>query len=275
MRQDQTVLLPFARDIGDAGADGFLGRVDRDGLSLDLDAAARDLMHAEDALHQLGPSGAHQAEDAEHLALAQAKADVLDLFDAQVLHLHERLADGDVARREHRADIAADHQADQLLPRGLRRGQIVDVFSVAHDHHAVGDLEDLLHAVRDINDRDLLRGELADDAEQVLRLLLVERGGRLVHDQNADVPGDRLGYFNQLLFRNGKLPDSGERVVMQTHPFKKRAAVLMQTGIIDFIQQAVLRQTADKDVFRNAQIVEIIQLLIHDADACVKRLSGV
>ena len=86
---------------------------------------------------------------------------------------------------------------------------------------------------------------------------------------------DRLGYFNQLLFRNGKLPDSGERVVMQTHPFKKRAAVLMQTGIIDFIQQAVLRQTADKDVFRNAQIVEIIQLLIHDADACVKRLSGV
>ena len=40
----------------------------------------------------------------------------------------QRLADGDIARREHRADIAADHQADQLLPRGLRRGQIVQTY---------------------------------------------------------------------------------------------------------------------------------------------------
>ena len=47
--------------------------------------------------------------------------------------------------------------------------------AVLHHRHAVGDLEDLGHAMRDVDDRDALRGEAPDDAEEVAALVDRER----------------------------------------------------------------------------------------------------
>ena len=68
-------------------------------------------------------------------------------------------------------------------------------------------LEDLHHAVRDVDDRDAARGELAHDPEQHLRLALGQRGGRLVEDQDAAIERQRLGDLDQLLAGDRERPD--------------------------------------------------------------------
>ena len=87
-----------------------------------------------------------------------------------------------------------------------------DALAVAEDRDPVAIVEDLDHAVRDVDDRDAARGELAHDAEQHLRLALGERGGRLVEDQHAAVERQRLGDLDQLLLGDRKRADEDGRV---------------------------------------------------------------
>ena len=115
----------------------------------------------------------------------------------------ERAGDGEAGDREHllagevppvAVDVveivgnAAEHCGEHLAARGARRLEQAGVPPVAKHGDAVGDLEDLVEVVRDVDDRDRLLLEPADDAEDELRLLLGERGGRLVHDQDARPP---------------------------------------------------------------------------------------
>ena len=79
-----------------------------------------------------------------------------------------------------------------------------DVLAVAQHGDAVAIVEDLRHAVGDVDDRDALRRQLAHDLEQDLRLALGQRGGRLVEDQHAAVQRQRLGDLDQLLLRDGE-----------------------------------------------------------------------
>ena len=77
-----------------------------------------------------------------------------------------------------------------------------DVLAVAKHGDAVAIVEDLRHAVGDVDDRDAARGEVAHDPEQDLRLALGQRRGRLVEDQHAAVQRQRLGDLDQLLLRD-------------------------------------------------------------------------
>ena len=77
-----------------------------------------------------------------------------------------------------------------------------DVLAVAQHGDAVAIVEDLRHAMRDVDDRDALGGQRAHDLEQDLRLALGQRGGRLVEDQHAAVERQRLGDLDQLLLRD-------------------------------------------------------------------------
>ena len=89
------------------------------------------------------------------------------------------------------AQLVADHQPHQLAlrqPGDLARR---DQAPVAHDGDAVGDGEDLLQAVRDVEDEQAARLQRADDAEELLLLGQRQHGGRLVEDEDAGVGGER------------------------------------------------------------------------------------
>ena len=70
---------------------------------------------------------------------------------------------------------------------------------VAQHRDAVGDLFDLAHAVRHVDDADAGGFELGDEVEKLRRLGIRERGCWFVEDQETDFGQERLGDFHHLL----------------------------------------------------------------------------
>jgi hypothetical protein len=57
--------------------------------------------------------------------------------------------------------------------------------AVPKNRHIVGNREDFIHLVGDVDDAHAMRLEVRDDSKEVIYLSLGERGGRLVHDQDV------------------------------------------------------------------------------------------
>src|SRR5438128_890869 len=118
--EDQPVALAVLGDEAEPRADGVPRAVDLDRLAFQPHLARLLLSpDAEEAHHQLGAAGAHQAGDADDLALAHLERDVVDgdvvrqrVLDGPVLHLEHRLAQDARAAREHVGERAPDHVLD-------------------------------------------------------------------------------------------------------------------------------------------------------------------
>ena len=141
-------------------ADGARRRADADVSAFEPHPAREQPVGAEEGAGQLGSSRSEQAVDAEHLALVKAERDVAQAFDGlEPLSLEDHpvgrvrlLADG----VHHRP---ADHHADDV-----RAGRTVDIDRADHGavpqhRDPVGQLEHLLEAVRDVDDREAARRE--------------------------------------------------------------------------------------------------------------------
>ena len=96
-----------------------------------------------------------------------------------------RRIDRSDAGREQLFLFRADHRFDNFWDRQLPSVSSQDLSAVTHHSHPVGDLEDLLQPVRDVEDGDALGGKLAQDREQSSRLSVVERRVRLVEDEHS------------------------------------------------------------------------------------------
>ena len=81
--------------------------------------------------------------------------------------------------------------------------------AVPQDRDRVRDRLDLLELVRDQDAGDALGAELAQQLEQLLGVVLVERGCGLVEDQQLDVLRQRLGDLDQLLLADADPADLG------------------------------------------------------------------
>src|SRR5918998_6779561 len=138
----------------------------------------------------------------------------------------EHLAYLDLRLRIQVADLAADHQAHQLVLVQFLDRQGVHDASVAHDRYPVGDAEDLVQLVRDVQDRYALRGEVPYDPEEVLDLLLRERGRRLVHDDHLRVYGERLGDLYPLHLGDRQAGDEPVGVGAQAHTLQQTPGLL-------------------------------------------------
>ena len=104
------------------------------------------------------------------------------------------------AVREDVLDGAAGHPADQVAGRGVAGRQVRRRGPAVLEHgDPVADLADLLQPVRDVDDRDALRGQLPDDPEQVAHLVVGEHRARLVHDDQPGLVGERPGHADDLL----------------------------------------------------------------------------
>ena len=148
--------------------------------------AASAAVIADDRLGELGAAGAHQAGDADDLALAHRQADVADVGGRQAIHLKQRLAGAPAVAREQVGDVAADHQLGDGLLAGAGGRQIVDQPAVAQHDDAVGKLDDLVQPVRDVDDRGAVGAQPPDHREQAARFVVGQRRGRLVEgDQPA------------------------------------------------------------------------------------------
>ena len=138
-----------------------------------------------------------------------------------------------------------------------------DVLAVAQHRDAVAELEHLVEAVADEQDRHARRGEAPHLAEQAPDLVGRQRGRRLVHDQHPDVTGHRLGDLDGLL--------TGDRELGCHRP---RIDVDLEVARISPARACMSRQwtrpppgLAHEDVLGHREVREHQRLLVDAGDA--------
>ena len=142
---------------------------------------------AREHVRQLERAGSRQARDAEDLPGARLEVDPAQplAVDPASLDRHGLVDLVDHAGPEVGVDVVADHLAGQG-PR-VEGVDVVgaDPATATQDGDPVGDREDLVHPVRDVEDAHAPAAHLGDHLEEPLDLLVRQHGRRLVEDQHA------------------------------------------------------------------------------------------
>ena len=203
----------------------------------------------------------------------QLKGNVLDCAPGRkVLDLEDGVADGAIHLREHIGHFAADHERNQLILRQILGTVGGNVFAVAVDGDVIGNTENLIHLVGDVNNGDVLRLQLGDDAEQVLNLRVGQRRRRFVHDDNFAVIGNRLRDLDHLHFRDRKVAHLCVGVYIEPQLLEQRNAVLAHLLMVDH-EPVFQRDTAQPQVFSNAAFGHRRQFLMDHRNPRVQRLK--
>ncbi len=148
---------------------------------------------AEQQPGDLGTAGAQQSGQADDLALVDGRGERLDGAGApELARLHQRPVERPLRLRPSQLAPGPSSSwpiilADQLDLAELAGQVLADQPAVAQDRHPVGDLVDLVEEVRDEQDRDALVLEPPHHPEELLDLVGVQAGGRLVQDQHLGV----------------------------------------------------------------------------------------
>jgi hypothetical protein len=196
---------------------GRLGRIYPGFLPVHEYLAVLRRTDAEDGLRQLGAARPDEPGETHDLTAAQRQVHALELAGArQAPDLEGHLAGVVRVPAEQLVQGPADHEADQLLGVELvgRRGG--DVVSVPQHGDTVGDSEDLVQAVRDVDHANTTGGQVRDDPEELLDLPLGQGGGRLVHDHGLGLPHQGPGDGHDLLVGRRESLDGGGDVQVHT-----------------------------------------------------------
>ena len=107
--------------------------------------------------------------------------------------------------------------------------------------------------------------ELANDAEEVFDLDVVQRSRRLVHDQDLRLERQRFGDFDHLLLGDRQITDQSFRIELQVQPVEDGLRVDAHLLAIDNDPQVRSWFAPNEDVLRHRQVVHQVQLLVDDA----------
>src|SRR4029077_14587235 len=101
---------------------------------------------------------AYQAGEAEDLALAEIEGDIRkDAFEGQVLNGKRHVSDGDNLLGKHGAEFAANHLLYQYVAVDVAGPMGSDVATVPENRYIVGNSENFIHLVGDVDDADAMR----------------------------------------------------------------------------------------------------------------------
>ena len=123
--------------------------------------------------------------------------------------------------------------ADDFIPGGLRHGDCRDRGAIPQDGDAVGDGENLLQLVRNIDAGDSPLAQIAKDGEENLDFMLRERGGRFIKNENARVFREGLDDFHELLLADAEALHRESGIDVDLKPIQKRAGVVVNARPID------------------------------------------
>ena len=199
--------------------------------------------------------------------------DILLVFDTEMLHLQHALT----RRLGLLVDVEVYHAAHHFVGHFLRGGigdvDCVDKLAAPDDHAAVGDLLDLLELVGNEDDGLAPCDKRTHDRDQIFDLLRHQNGRRLIKNENICVAVEHFQDLCALLHADGDLVSAGVRINGQTVALTE----LLHTadGLLHVELQAVARLGAEHDVFRNREVVDQLEMLVHHADAEAIGLAGV
>ena len=237
-------------------------------------AALRKGHVAKDGARRVALALALQAAQAHDFARAHAEAYVAQpAGNAQVFHAEQRIAKGDIAALG--VDIlqhAAHHHGDDLVLGNFPGGARANNLSVLEHGDAVGQLENLVQTVGDIDDSHALPAQAAHDIKQARYLAVVQGGGGLVQDKDAGLGQQRAGDFHTLLF--GQVQAAHLRVGVE---LIAQALVYAQNFLAHgrAVQRAVPALfTREEHVFQHREVGKQVGLLVHKPNAQLKRFHG-
>src|SRR6185437_4917333 len=224
--RDDAFAFALGGDEADAGGDGRAGAVQRIGLAGHLDrgrAGARD--RAEQGASNHFDAGDDEAVHAGDFTLLDVEIDAAEpgrYAEAADARGKGTLGRGIGERRIDVTETVADDRFEDRVEIGVGGHEGAGIAAVAQDDDAVGDREDFLQIVRNVDDGDAFRLEPPDDREQQLHLGLGQGGGRLVHDQHAGIAGQRPGDFDDALDVVRKRPHAAlRRQAFETEAFQQ------------------------------------------------------
>jgi hypothetical protein len=266
MPQGETLPFAILRQEADAGGDRVARRVDHDDLAVDSNLARLAAICAEEEAGGLGAAGADQPGDRENLAAADLERHVAHGSTApQSGHLQPRAAERDRAGGKLALQLATDHHLDHLVARDPIDGAFADVGAVTEHGHAIGDGEDLVEPVADVDDADPVSSQLGDDREQALDLMRREGGRRLVHCEDPGVEGERPGDLDELLLGGREILAWDVQIDrgIETPEQLGRSETFLGPGD----EAGPRRFLAEEDVLGGGEAGNEVEFLIDDRDA--------
>ncbi len=247
---------------------------DRVARALHVDARAVERQHARAPAvravhepHQLAATRADEPEEADDLARAHrearrfAQCRPVDAFGEKP-HVAERARRVMVDVR----DLAPDHLGDEPLARHVgQRFVRRDLAAVAKDRARIAQPVDLVHPVRDVDQRAALRTQVVDQLEQHFRLAMRQRARRFVERDHARVAHQRLADLDHLPLRDRQPPEPRIGIEIDAHLGEPLAHVTLRLAFPHPAER--VRQAAEQQVFRDRQVGHVLQFLVNHRDA--------
>ncbi len=154
---------------------------------------------------------------------------------------------------------------DQCFVASARDVERIDGLAAAQNGDTIADLTQFAKAMTDIENGDAVPDKVADDLEHALKLGLVERRRRLVHDDDLGVHGEGTGNGCQLLIGNGERFNPDVRREFGTDPLQRFARAPAAFLVID--EPELAGRMAKKQILFHRQLRNEIKLLIDHRDA--------
>ena len=230
------------------------------------------LLSPEQQAEQCRDAGAFEARKADDFSGTGREVDFLQRAATQSPDRDGcRLAIGSPGQRRRKQGRLrrADHPLDHLRYGQIRPFFRQHVAAVAGDRDPVADREDFLEPVRDIEHRDAAAIELPQDIEKPLRFALVERGVRLIEDQETRLFQQHARQFDKLLLADAEAADRQMDVEMQAEPIQEISAAFLHGADRDEAPTQWL--PVDEQVRQHRPLREETQFLVDDADAVLAR----
>ena len=262
----QALVFAILRHQGKALANGLAERRDGHLLPAQENFATVNFVDAQDGARKFRTSRADQARYTQHLAAAQIEGNAVEhAFAGDVLDLQHRFAQGDGLLGVFVDHLAADHHRYQIVAGNVFHRHGAHMATIAQHGYVVGQVEDFVQAVGDVNNGHSLLAQALDRLEHDLLFLLGQRGRRLVHNQQAAVAVDGLADFHHLFLRHRQVADHGVDVQRQAQLAEHFGSALAHG--LPVHADALVNQVAQEHVFRHREGLGKFNLLVHHAHA--------
>ncbi len=158
----------------------------------------------------------------------------------------------------------------------IRLGPVhfIDRRAILQHDDAVGDLEDLVETVRDVDDDRAALLQRLDALEEKPALARGEHAGWLVENEQRRLVNQRLGDFEHLLERNGVRPRRPPNIDV-FHADGRELSRCFGVGSTPVDLAMPRRHRAELQILRDGELGEEAQLLVDGANAereCVRRI---
>src|SRR5260221_9198196 len=182
--------------------------------AIDSDGAAETRIGTIDKPHQFAAPGADQAEEADNLAGLCREVDGLWQFLAADIGNGETHGTGrTTAPAPDIADLATDHLSDDLLARDALHAVMMGGGLAAAQHRAaIAETEDLIQAMRDIENDLAGSAQPIDQCEQHFAFVRGQGRGRLVERHHLGLEHHRLGDLDHLARTDRQALDLAARI---------------------------------------------------------------